>query len=82
MAMIKGTPEYISRKGWKPLRSDRIHVYCPHCGRKMSNMPRADYDPPKAIVVAAVCDKCSMGCKIDGPDAYYGRNGRRLVWEL
>jgi hypothetical protein len=60
--------------GFKPLREGRIHLRCPSCGRKMSNMPRDVYDPPLAMLMEVCCDRCSAGCKIDGGD-YYDASG-------
>jgi hypothetical protein len=66
-------------KGFKPLKLGRIHLECPHCGRKMSNMERAEYDPPHAVLMVMPCDKyrCSGGCKIDGGD-YYDAGGEQI----
>lgn len=66
--------------GFNRLRPGRIHVYCPTCGMKRSNAPRQDYDPPEAVLMHLACEKCSEGCKIDGPDAYLDAQGRRIDW--
>lgn len=63
--------------GYRKLRPGKIHVFCPHCGRKFSNIPREDYDPPSAVLMHLCCDRCGQGCKIDGPDCYYDANGKK-----
>lgn len=65
--------------GFKKLREGKIHLSCPRCGRKMSNAPRGDYDPPNAVLLVVPCDKyrCSGGCKIEGGD-YFDENGKQV----
>jgi hypothetical protein len=56
--------------GFAKLRPGRIHVFCPACKRKMSNMPRTEAfnglvpDPPNAVLVHIWCD-CTQGGKED-----------------
>ena len=63
--------------GFKPLRDGRIHVRCPQCGRKQSNAPRDELDPPAATLVEIPCPNCGAGCKIDEGD-YYDVRGREV----
>lgn len=70
--------EYV---GFNRLRPGRIHVFCPGCGMKRSNMPRAEsapFDPPTATLVGAYCERCSDGCKIEGPAFFRDAEGREL----
>jgi len=55
--------EHLEYIGYRKLRSGRIHIYCPHCGRKTSNVFRQEFDPPAAVLVHEACEKCSQGCK-------------------
>jgi len=64
--------------GFASLRKGRIHIFCPSCGRKLSNAPRTEFDPPTAELVHVWCAKCSAGCKTDLGDYFNGR-GRRVV---
>jgi hypothetical protein len=66
-------------KGFAKLKAGCIHLECPACGRKMSNVPRCDWDPPDAVLAVLLCDKskCSAGCKDSGAD-YYDANGIEL----
>lgn len=66
--------------GFKPHRSDRIHLFCPKCKRKLSNGVRTEHDPPQAVLAHIWCEKCSQGCKIEGASAYLDANGRFLEW--
>ena len=64
--------------GFKPARPGRIHLRCPRCGRKQSNIPRhAEHDHPTAYLVELLCDKCGAGCKDETP-VYYTRQGREI----
>jgi hypothetical protein len=63
--------------GFKPHRSGRIHLFCPGCRRKLSNMPRDKYDPPKAVLVKVFCDNCSVGGK-DSSQHFRDARGRHL----
>jgi hypothetical protein len=63
--------------GYKPLRHGRIHVWCPKCHRRLSNMPRQEHDPPSAELVQTWCDGCSSGCK-DTPEYYFDGEGRTV----
>jgi hypothetical protein len=63
--------------GFAQLRAGRIHVWCPSCHRRLSNMERQAEDPPTAELVHCWCDKCSAGCK-DTPMYYYDGNGDRV----
>lgn len=71
--------EYV---GFRKHRAGRIHVICPTCGRKQSNMPRCDEitpkDPPTATLVGVWCERCSDGCKVEGPAFYRDAEGREL----
>jgi len=67
------------QQGFAPLRTGRIHLLCPQCGRKMSNVLRSDFDPPNAALYVIPCDKsrCSGGCKIEGGD-YFSADGHPI----
>jgi hypothetical protein len=69
----------IRHSGFKPLRPGRIHLRCPGCGRKQSNMPRhPEHDHPTAFMVEILCDNCGAGCK-EGSLDYYDKRGRALA---
>ena len=66
--------------GYAPLRSGRIHLFCPACKRKMSNTPRHDHlprDPPTAVLAHVLCERCSVGCK-DSDQSFMDGRGRWL----
>jgi hypothetical protein len=67
-------------KGYKKLRSGRIHLQCPECGRKMSNAPRADWDPSNAVLMVYPCD-CTSGNKVEGGD-YFDADGKPIEPEF
>ena len=67
--------------GFKKHRAGRIHVKCRQCGRKLSNMPRGEYDPPSAVLVETVCEKHDTGC--GGPEEfYYGADGAEIPFDF
>jgi hypothetical protein len=70
--------EYV---GFKPHKPGRIHLYCPGCGRKLSNMRRFEGDPERAVLAHIPCERCSVGCKIEGPSAYLDANGKTIYWD-
>jgi len=43
--------------GFRPLRRGRIHMRCPLCGRKQSNVRRERYDPEGAVLAEIPCPK-------------------------
>ncbi len=63
--------------GFKTLRRGRIHVFCPKCKRRLSNMPRQDHDPKSSELVHCWCDRCSSGCK-ETPEYHFNNRGRRV----
>jgi hypothetical protein len=67
----------LSYVGYAKLRPGRIHLFCPGCHRKMSNMPRDKYDPPKAVLCHVFCDSCSVGGK-DSSQRFLDAAGREL----
>jgi|HubBroStandDraft_4_1064222.scaffolds.fasta_scaffold532577_3 hypothetical protein len=71
--------DFWAQHGFKPLRAGRIHLYCPRCKRKMSNMARAEHDPTQAALLVVPCSKyeCSGGCKIEGGD-YLDSHGKEI----
>jgi hypothetical protein len=73
-------PDYLPWAGFAPLRKGRVHVWCPKCKRKLSNMPRQTFDPERATLVHSFCIRCSEGCK-DTPEWYYDANGKQIEWE-
>jgi hypothetical protein len=56
--------------GYSKLRLGRIHLYCPACGRKMSNVRRTSLDPPTAVLSHVFC--CGDS---DGPSTYLDAEG-------
>lgn len=64
--------------GFSRLRTGKIHVFCPRCKRKLSNMPRQDDDPKSAELVHCCCERCSSGCK-DVPQFFFNGRGKRVV---
>lgn len=68
--------EYV---GFNKLRPGRIHIFCPSCGMKRSNVPRFE-DPETAVLMHCLCEKCGQGCKDDGV-TYFDAHGRELDWE-
>lgn len=73
----------MSYVGFNKLRPGRIHIFCPRCGRKQSNMPRDEETDPKTAVLAHVfCERCSAGCK-DVPVYYFNAKGKRVrgAWD-
>jgi hypothetical protein len=67
--------------GFHRHRPGRIHLYCTGCGLKRSNVQRAEYDPPQAVLAHLPCERCSDGCKVDGPSLYLDANGKRVEWD-
>ena len=67
--------------GFHPLRPGKIHVYCPFCHLKRSNMNRADYDPPSAEILQTPCEECCvrLGAKDPGVEYLNGRGGHVVV---
>jgi hypothetical protein len=67
--------------GYKPLRPGRIHLWCPECKRKMSNVERSEYDPPRAVMCHVLCDRCAdrLGAK-DASMDYLDAGGKRVEW--
>jgi hypothetical protein len=63
-------------RGFKPLQPGRIHLMCPKCGRKQSNMPRCEFDPQSAFLVSIECPKCNAGDF--GGAAYFDRDGNEV----
>ena len=68
------TLDYI---GYAKHRSGRIHLFCPRCKRKMSNVQRDRLDPPKAVLAQVFCENCSAGGK-DSGQTFLDANGKNL----
>jgi ribosomal protein L37E len=66
--------------GFHKLKTGRIHVYCPSCGRKLSNCHPSEYDPPRATLVHTWCDRCGSGGK-DAPEYYFDADGNEIGYE-
>lgn len=71
--------EYV---GYAKLRPGRIHLFCPGCKRKQSNVPRNvggsfPDDPPRAVLAHVHCEKCSVGSK-DSSTIYLSAHGLEL----
>lgn len=65
--------------GFQKLRPGRIHIYCPKCGRKMSNGVRGEYDPPRAELVHVFCERCGAGGK-EACEVFLDGRGREIPW--
>lgn len=64
--------------GFTKLRKGRIHLFCPGCGRKLSNTPRDEGNDPKTAVLARVfCLRCSEGGK-DLDITYLNASGKQV----
>lgn len=63
--------------GFKPHRVGRVHLLCPGCGRKQSNMPSHESDPPGTVLVRVFCPRCSEGGKCSDQD-YVNIKGETL----
>lgn len=63
--------------GFAALRQGRIHVWCPKCHRRLSNVQRQPRDPLSAELVHCYCYRCASGCK-DTPEYYFDGEGRRV----
>jgi phage terminase large subunit GpA-like protein len=68
--------------GYAKLRKGRIHLLCPRCGRKQSNMPRMTStstveDPPRAEMCHVLCETCSQGGK-DSSMTFLDARGKEL----
>ena len=67
--------------GYQPIRRGRIHLLCPACGRKQSNVPRQEEpvaDPRTAVLAVTLCDgDCSAGIK-DSEMRFRDSRGREL----
>ncbi len=66
--------------GFAKLRDGRIHMRCPSCGRKWSNMKRQSYDPPNGFLAELGCEKCSMGGK-DMGESYFDASGTYIEFD-
>lgn len=69
--------QHLPWAGFAPLRAGHVHVWCPRCKRKLSNVPRQPHDPPSAELVHSWCARCASGCK-DTPEYYFDSDGRRV----
>lgn len=64
--------------GFKKLMPGRIHLRCPLCGRKQSNMWRAEHDPVRAVLAEIPCEKHP---EVNQPDTdYYDGKGEWIDW--
>ena len=79
MAKRKKSLAELRTTGFHKLKKDRIHLRCPTCGRKQSNMPREEFDSPKAFLAEIICDRCANGCK--DPETYYYDNKGIIIEE-
>lgn len=55
-------------------------MFCPKCHRKLSNMPRDIYDPPRATLMHVWCYRCSSGGK-DAPVTFFTATGIEIGFE-
>lgn len=68
--------------GYAKLRPGRIHLFCPKCKRKLSNIPRNEGghypdDPAGAVLAHVWCERCSHGCK-ESEQIFFDARGREL----
>jgi hypothetical protein len=70
-------PEPLPWAGYQKHRKGRLHLFCPACHRKMSNVPRGPMDPPSAVLSHTYCERCSEGCK-ESPELFFDEQGRPL----
>lgn len=65
-------------KGFRKQMPGAIHIRCPKCGRKLSNVKREPGDPPSAWLIEVPCDKpgCSMGMEPECP--YFDAQGNQV----
>ena len=68
-------------RGFNPLQRGKIHLRCPGCGRKMSNMWRDESDPPDAALAEVLCVRCGSGTKDSSID-YYDKDGQPCAGRL
>ncbi len=68
--------------GFHPLRPGRIHLWCPECRRKLSNMPRTEIDPPRAALAQVLCPRCADLLAVKDDSArYLDSRGREVPWD-
>jgi hypothetical protein len=75
---LRAMASELERRLYAKAMNDTIKLRCPHCGQTKDDAPRADYDPPHAVLMVIPCD-CTQGCKIDGGD-YYDAAGNQIDW--
>lgn len=77
------TPEMklsrLRRHGFSVLMKGKIHLRCPECGRKMSNVDREEFDPPDAFLAEILCGECadSVGA-MEPTTLYFDRQGNEV----
>ena len=64
--------------GFKSPRAEKIHLRCPGCGRKQSNIPRGVHDPAEARLVEINCAECASGDKGQAP-AFFDAAGDEVT---
>ena len=68
--------------GFAPHRPGRIHLWCPECHRKLSNTPRSEMDPARAILAHVLCPRCADRLAVKDSSAdYLDARGRRVPWD-
>ena len=68
--------------GFSPHRQGRIHLWCPACHLKRSNMPRTDVDPPRAVLAQVLCPRCADRFAVkDDSATYLDARGRIVPWD-
>ncbi len=77
---LKKTIQELRTTGFNKLRPGKIHLRCPHCGRKHSNAERGEFDPARAVLLETLCEKCCQGCK-DGFEYYFDEKGKEVDYE-
>jgi hypothetical protein len=66
----------IRQYGFREQQTGKIHIRCPECGRKRSNVPRAFYDPEEAWLLETLCERCcNKLASLDPPTDYYNYCG-------
>lgn len=64
---------------FKPTQPGKIHLRCRRCKATRSNMPREQFDPVNAVVMAlSYCPRCDKGGEFE-ETTYYDANGKEIT---
>lgn len=63
---------------FQPLKSGHIHIRCRRCKKTRSNVARAEWDHPDAVVaVFNYCDRCDEGGEFEDV-VYHDAQGQEI----